>query len=163
MDVILFPDISQAERLPARGFGNPKELDATGMTLQKLTRIIDPSVESEDICENTENVFTVQKIQRLRVVNPTRRHHSYKVTLRDAAHGQERLAICKVAWDASIKLLQHEAEVYETQLKELQGTVVPVFYGLFYGELDGTLAYVLVEEYCGRKPTTIAGKDEVLR
>src|SRR5437868_3429072 len=27
--------------------------------------------------------------------------------------------------------LSHEAEIYENELRELQGTVVPIFYGLF--------------------------------
>ncbi|KAI0931276.1 hypothetical protein AcW2_000199 [Taiwanofungus camphoratus] len=48
-----------------------------------------------------------------------------------------------------IGLLRWEAGVYENQLKTLQGTTVPKFYGFFTAKIEGVHVGCLVLEWCG--------------
>ncbi|KAJ7665701.1 hypothetical protein B0H17DRAFT_284365 [Mycena rosella] len=45
--------------------------------------------------------------------------------------------------------LFREAIAYETTAKKLQGTIVPVFYGVFYTQINDSIILCLVTQFCG--------------
>jgi len=51
-----------------------------------------------------------------------------------------------------IGMLRWEAGFYETQLKGLQGIIVPTFYGLYTAKIEGVDVGCLVLEWCGGVP-----------
>ncbi|PSR76125.1 hypothetical protein PHLCEN_2v8675 [Hermanssonia centrifuga] len=64
--------------------------------------------------------------------------------------GSEQEVVCKIVKGDTMPL-EVEAELYNTRLKDLQGTDVPRFFGLFTGIIEGfpiRIACILLE-YCG--------------
>ena len=54
--------------------------------------------------------------------------------------------VCKLVREDYMPRIEHEANVYATKLKDLQGDVVPRFFGLFKGsDALGSLACLLLE------------------
>ena len=54
---------------------------------------------------------------------------------------------------ANIRILAHELQLYDNDLRPLQGTVVPYCYGLYVGHIEGLEIGCLALEWCaGRKP-----------
>ncbi|KAJ8084558.1 hypothetical protein AAF712_004304 [Marasmius tenuissimus] len=75
--------------------------------------------------------------------------------------GQEtnRTVALKIArGQDQVRMLYHEAQVYQGELKPLQGTVVPKYHGSFMTRIDGTEVAVMVLEYCGNTPQQMAMK-----
>jgi hypothetical protein len=64
------------------------------------------------------------------------------------------IIVVKVAFSPDeVMLLNREAEFYSNELRDLQGTVVPKFFGFFRGKVDGADFGCLLLEYCsGRAP-----------
>lgn len=59
--------------------------------------------------------------------------------------------VCKIVYGGrAIRRLRTEAGYYCHQLKQVQGTYVPRFRGLFEGETDEGLTACLVLDYCGK-------------
>ncbi|KAI0673564.1 hypothetical protein C8Q78DRAFT_931675, partial [Trametes maxima] len=56
--------------------------------------------------------------------------------------------------------LRREAEMYTGPLKELQGKVVPIFYGFFTGNADGVDIGCIVLEWCPHNDWVTFGKPE---
>ena len=68
----------------------------------------------------------------------------------------------KLAYDEEgIRRLKHEHEIYNKDLRALQGNVVPTCYGLFTGTLSGTPIACLVLDFCinGNSNPTIAKEE----
>ncbi|KAI0076807.1 hypothetical protein K474DRAFT_1597267 [Panus rudis PR-1116 ss-1] len=63
--------------------------------------------------------------------------------------GPVQVAIKWARGRESIRTLEQEYEVYEETLKPLQGSVVPICYGLFAGRVEGEYVACLVLEWCG--------------
>ncbi len=64
--------------------------------------------------------------------------------------GSEQEVVCKIVKGDTMPL-EVEADLYNTKLKDLQGTDVPRFFGLFTGIIEGfpiRIACILLE-YCG--------------
>ncbi|KAH9923006.1 hypothetical protein B0H21DRAFT_701332 [Amylocystis lapponica] len=59
--------------------------------------------------------------------------------------------VCKLTYGKrNLKRLRHEAAIYRDQLRDLQGKVVPRFYGLYEGEMENKeLTDCLITQYCG--------------
>lgn len=51
---------------------------------------------------------------------------------------------------AAVGRLKCEAEFYQKELRSLQGTVVPLFFGLFCAKMDGVECACLLLEWCGQ-------------
>lgn len=62
-----------------------------------------------------------------------------------------RKAICKLVSDSTMAInrLKFEAEVYENHLKDLQGTRIPIFYGLFTSTISGVPVACILLQDCG--------------
>ena len=78
----------------------------------------------------------------------------FRAELRAVADGQlsdqGRDVVCKVAYgQRQIEVLQKEAELYNTKLRDLQGTVVPLMHGCYVDDTDDGPTGVLVLQYCG--------------
>ncbi|KAI0318378.1 hypothetical protein OF83DRAFT_31148 [Amylostereum chailletii] len=58
-------------------------------------------------------------------------------------------AVCKLVHDDVVPFLAHEAFIYEFKLKDLQGRVVPRFYGYFQGAVSLKQIGCLVLDYGG--------------
>ncbi|KIM47621.1 hypothetical protein M413DRAFT_205213 [Hebeloma cylindrosporum] len=68
----------------------------------------------------------------------------------------------KLAYDtAGIRLLRHEYEIYSKDLRALQGSVIPICYGLFTGMVNCAHTACLVLEYCanGHPNPAVAGEE----
>ena len=73
--------------------------------------------------------------------------------------GQEatKMVAMKIArGQEQARLLYHEAQVYQTELKHLQGTIVPKYYGTFVSRIEHNDVAVMVLEYCGNTPQQMA-------
>lgn len=55
----------------------------------------------------------------------------------------------KIARDIAVPDLEREAKFYENDLRHLQGTVVPEYYGFYKGKADGFELACMILEYCG--------------
>ena len=65
-------------------------------------------------------------------------------------HDYGRDVVCKVAYGhRQIEVLQKEADLYNTKLRHLQGTVVPLMYGCYIDDTEEGLTGVLVLQDCG--------------
>jgi hypothetical protein len=67
--------------------------------------------------------------------------------------------VVKIASDGQIDRLRHEMEVYKS-LKDLQGEVIPICYGMF---LVGDSCTVLILEDCGTPPASFSDLSSVQR
>ncbi|KAK1234855.1 hypothetical protein PQX77_001949 [Marasmius sp. AFHP31] len=75
--------------------------------------------------------------------------------------GQEtnRTVALKIArGQDEVRMLYHESQVYQGELRSLQGTVVPEYYGSFMTRIDGTEVAVMVLELCANTPQQMAMK-----
>lgn len=58
--------------------------------------------------------------------------------------------VCKlVTGTKAIDRLRRETKMYETKLCDMQGTGIPIFYGMYTGTVDSEPAACLILEYCG--------------
>lgn len=83
--------------------------------------------------------------------------------------------VCKLVFgDTAVRRIEHEAKIYTTNLKTLQGTRIPRFYGLFkvhqdyWSTEDSTTSILplacLLLEYCGNQhPTPLRQLDDAVR
>lgn len=86
-----------------------------------------------------------------------------------SGYGSEDIrAVCKLVVGTTKTVdMKHEAEIYETKLRDLQGHCIPRFYGLYRGSMpsdDAVLddATCLILEDCGERLGTYFGlSDEV--
>lgn len=83
----------------------------------------------------------------------------YRGTMQLEGVGQgsddRREVICKIAEDRKpIMHLRNEAAFYQSELKALQGVLVPHFVGFFRGSVDGFPVECMVLEYCGEPPVS---------
>ncbi|KAF9074961.1 hypothetical protein BDP27DRAFT_1466159 [Rhodocollybia butyracea] len=56
--------------------------------------------------------------------------------------------ITKMARPSEMRALEKESRIYTTRLKHLQGTVVPICYGLYRGKMGSEEVGFLLLEYC---------------
>lgn len=54
--------------------------------------------------------------------------------------------------EAAFEKLAREADIYTNELRHLQGTVVPKFYGFYKGKVDGIDLGCMILEYCSGLP-----------
>ncbi|KAI0933452.1 hypothetical protein AcV5_005593 [Taiwanofungus camphoratus] len=60
--------------------------------------------------------------------------------------------VCKIVHgEEAIARLRNEAHMYTTRLQEFQGYIVPIYHGLFEGEIFSQLAACLVTQYSGER------------
>lgn len=89
-----------------------------------------------ELTESISSSHTAVRPVRFHSAKSIHEAHSYvfsgKITLRASNSDSEVDVICKLVFD-DISRLAHEAEVYTTKLAELQGSVVPRFYGYYVG------------------------------
>lgn len=109
-------------------------------------------------------VYTVTITERLSpYYSEMRRNEVYKARLytQDTRDSSEHVeVVCKVARKEKYVLRLHvEAELYTTSLLNLQGRVVPRFYGLFEGTMgdDEGSVCVMILQYCGPSLSTPFG------
>jgi len=80
--------------------------------------------------------------------------HNSATYVGNLLRGGERIAsvVCKVAYTKrNLKMLRHEASLYRGPLQELQGEVLPRFYGLYEGQMeDEELTGCLITQYTGQ-------------
>ncbi|RDB26127.1 hypothetical protein Hypma_006193 [Hypsizygus marmoreus] len=78
------------------------------------------------------------------------RYWIYTGTLVRPGTAETRNIVLKINTGEHVKALTHEADVYENCAKDLQGTVIPVCFGLFHTvTLENCVITCLVTEYCG--------------
>ncbi|TFK78282.1 hypothetical protein K466DRAFT_607136 [Polyporus arcularius HHB13444] len=156
MDILRFPDF-------VRGTVKSSDTDpeSSEVTVRTLTLAATSILPGHSEPSTSEQVLTAKVTKRL----PTRRPHIrvYQVDLSDEHDVPCGIAVCKIAWDPCIPSLAHEVEIYQTKLKALQGTFVPRLYGLYTGRVDGELAHVLLEEYCGPSSGSACFRSEEFR
>ena len=75
-------------------------------------------------------------------------HTSYMVSGSETV--VETPLVFKVAaGNSALKRLEHEADIYASKLKDLQGKVVPRYFGMYKGRSDYGNVGVMVLEHCG--------------
>lgn len=80
----------------------------------------------------------------------------YKGKLGRSPGNNDNYVVCKLV-EGNTARLEHEAQLYTTNLSSLQGSCVPKFFGLFKRETAGESIACIILEYCG---TTLSGKKE---
>lgn len=64
--------------------------------------------------------------------------------------GEDVTVVCKLeASEVAVRCLRHEATMYETKLRDMQGRYIPRFYGLYLGTIASEPAACLILEDCG--------------
>ncbi len=119
----------------------------------------DANSEHGEQWDNSPSLYTAQILGCL--TSNDHRNSVYVAALRISGGdgtNTEELVVCKVArGQDNFEELCREANFYIGELRGLQGKVIPWFYGLFDGDIDGVHVGVAVLSYCG-KPLSSTGK-----
>ncbi|KAJ7110355.1 hypothetical protein C8R43DRAFT_1139364 [Mycena crocata] len=76
--------------------------------------------------------------------------HTFKLRIGILGAQPNNHAVMKLASTFDeVRALELEATLYQSELKQLQGTYVPTFFGIFHGEVLGELGACMILEYCG--------------
>ncbi|TFY67318.1 hypothetical protein EVJ58_g1696 [Rhodofomes roseus] len=73
---------------------------------------------------------------------------TYQLPVARSRADPPEVAVKWVRGSLGVEKMRYEAALYRGELKHLQGDVVPRFYGLFTGEIDGEVVGCLVLEWC---------------
>ncbi|KAH9829388.1 uncharacterized protein C8Q71DRAFT_911922 [Rhodofomes roseus] len=76
----------------------------------------------------------------------------YLHKLKSAKRDESGTVICKMAVSTigGVKILQHEAKIYEApNTQPLHGNIMPKYFGLFQGTVEGQTVTCMVLEFCG--------------
>ncbi|TFY61268.1 hypothetical protein EVJ58_g4615 [Rhodofomes roseus] len=80
----------------------------------------------------------------------------YLHKLKSAKRDESGTVICKMAVSTigGVKILQHEAKIYEApNTQPLHGNIMPKYFGLFQGTVEGQTVTCMVLEFCGEALT----------
>ncbi|KAH9950922.1 hypothetical protein B0H21DRAFT_720435 [Amylocystis lapponica] len=108
---------------------------------------IDETCSDTDLDELLDDEFPGSRVYRATV------RSSKPGTAHDTPTIGMQLAVKLAAGAPAVRRIRHEALIYEKLLHQLQGTVVPQFYGMFTITVEGEEFGCLVMEWCEAPPT----------
>ncbi len=125
MDILYFPDFVRGTVKSSDTDTESSEVTVRILTLVATSGADSGSLPGHSECSSEQVLLNAKATKRL----PTRRPQIrvYQVQLSNKHDVPCGIAVCKIAWDPCIPSLAHEVETYQTNLKLLQGTVVPRF------------------------------------
>ncbi|KAF6754321.1 hypothetical protein DFP72DRAFT_783989, partial [Ephemerocybe angulata] len=98
------------------------------------------------------------KPQVARIAHQYRRN-IYAAVLGPKGGENEKLVLAKIARGTEeVETLAHEATIYTDDLRHLQGTVIPVFYGLWKTKIGGIDFACMFIEHC-TGPTKLSASE----
>ena len=95
-----------------------------------------------DPCHNPLEIQAGQRVYRGRL-------KEYPSALNAFQPPEQEVAVKLAIGQKDVNNCLHEALIYRTALAPLQGKVVPVFHGLFEGQIRTTNAVCIILEWCG--------------
>ncbi|KAJ7597381.1 hypothetical protein C8J56DRAFT_1041577 [Mycena floridula] len=105
-----------------------------------------------------EKLWSWQKIpgvpvhQRARVTEQFQNHvHFGTIVFDDHPGSASSAVVLKIARGRDIQRLTHEAEFYQNELRHLQGSVLPRFFGIYYKLGDVDVACMMLERCVGEQ------------
>ncbi|RPD55422.1 hypothetical protein L226DRAFT_562725 [Lentinus tigrinus ALCF2SS1-7] len=108
-----------------------------------------PSVDAGDIEKDTFTI-TIQDDFPFLTSNNSGMKRVFRTNMQIESSGKSVAVVCKLAMGRThFVSLDKEAQKYEKNLKDLQGTVIPHIYGFFTGKSFDGITGVLVMEDCG--------------